>query len=148
MMCLLRYKLTPEGYKSFYGGWIEGLSEDQHVYYYNTITGESSWHLPDELGGVQEENSQEIAAEDSEYITRELAPHHEQHEPTHHFLDVYVAPTDQSGQIALEPYDFPVQGDNQQYFGESGYGEYSEYPYNYEQEGEGNQQAPNDSYDG
>ena len=40
------FSVTSEGYKSFRGGWIEGLSEDGHVYYYNTATGESSWHLP------------------------------------------------------------------------------------------------------
>jgi hypothetical protein len=40
------YQLTPEGYKSFTGGWIEGVSEENHVYYYNVKTGASSWHLP------------------------------------------------------------------------------------------------------
>jgi hypothetical protein len=32
--------------QSFTGGWIEGLSNDGQVYYYNTVTGESSWKLP------------------------------------------------------------------------------------------------------
>jgi hypothetical protein len=41
------YTLTKDGYKSFSGGWIEGLSENQEVYFYNFRTGESAWHLPD-----------------------------------------------------------------------------------------------------
>lgn len=33
-------------YRSFRGGWIEGLSEQGEVYFYNTRTGESAWELP------------------------------------------------------------------------------------------------------
>lgn len=33
-------------FKSFKGGWIEGISSDGHIYYYNTVTGESTWKLP------------------------------------------------------------------------------------------------------
>lgn len=65
-----QYMLTPEGYKSFRGGWIEGQSYEHSsaapdgeggeqqpvVYYYNTITGESSWHLP----GANDEDPEEL----------------------------------------------------------------------------------------
>ena len=58
------------------------------MYYYNTVTGESSWHLPEELGGLPEENSQEIAAE-LESLEHFEQPHLQQ--PTHHFTDTYAA---------------------------------------------------------
>jgi hypothetical protein len=32
--------------KSFKGGWLESLTSEGHVYYYNTVTGESAWELP------------------------------------------------------------------------------------------------------
>ena len=114
-LALLRYKLTPEGYKSFHGGWIEGLSEDQHVYYYNTVTGESSWHLPEELGGLPEENSQEIAAEmDSvEQFSHYEHPHLQQ--PTHHFTDMYAphdaaAETEAAQQYGGQSHDQGYEG--------------------------------------
>jgi glucan-binding YG repeat protein len=34
------------GYRSFTNNWIECYSEEGHAYYYNTVTGESSWELP------------------------------------------------------------------------------------------------------
>ena len=42
-----RFKIDADGYKSFKGDWIEGVSENNEKYYYNKSTGESSWHLPD-----------------------------------------------------------------------------------------------------
>jgi hypothetical protein len=117
---LLRYKLTPEGYKSFHGGWIEGLSEDQHVYYYNTVTGESSWHLPEELGGLPEENSQEIAAEmDSvEQFSHYEHPHLQQ--PTHHFTDMY-APHDAAAETEAAAQQYGGQSHDEGYEGYEGY---------------------------
>ena len=50
-----RFFVTKTGYKSFVGGWVEGLSDEGQVYYYNTITGESSWHLPGVAEGDDEE---------------------------------------------------------------------------------------------
>jgi len=50
-----RFFVTKTGYKSFVGGWVEGLSDEGQVYYYNTITGESSWHLPGVTEGDDEE---------------------------------------------------------------------------------------------
>jgi hypothetical protein len=58
------YSLTAEGYKSFHGGWIEGMSEKNEVYYYNVKTGQSSWHLPDL---VNEEGSQASLEEQQRY---------------------------------------------------------------------------------
>lgn len=50
-----RFKLDENGYKSFKGGWIEGMSEDQQTYYYNVATGDSAWQLPDlEPGDVED----------------------------------------------------------------------------------------------
>lgn len=51
-----RFFVTKTGYKSFVGGWVEGISDDGNVYYYNTITGESSWQLP----GVKEDDPEEL----------------------------------------------------------------------------------------
>ena len=117
---MLRYKLTPEGYKSFHGGWIEGLSEDQHVYYYNTVTGESSWHLPEELGGLPEENSQEIAAEmDSvEQYSHYEHPHLQQ--PTHHFTDMYAL-HDAAAETEAAAHQYGGQSHDQGYEGYEGY---------------------------
>lgn len=74
------YKLTKDGYKSFSGGWIEGASDENHIYYYNTITGASSWHLPVEIGGVEEGNE--------EYEEPPSQEHHT-YDPTHNFEQVY-----------------------------------------------------------
>lgn len=116
---VVRYKITPEGYKSFYGGWIEGMSEDNHVYYYNTITGESAWQLPDELGGVAEENSQQLADWNSvEHL----------HEPTHHFLDSYAATDAAAAANAVEGGVEGGEGGGEEAF--SGYQD--GYQYNYE----------------
>lgn len=41
------YTLTKDGYKSFHGGWVEGITETNDIYYYNVHTGQSSWNLPD-----------------------------------------------------------------------------------------------------
>jgi hypothetical protein len=43
------FTYTKDGYKSFRGGWVEGISEKNEIYYYNVKTGASSWHLPDLL---------------------------------------------------------------------------------------------------
>ena len=145
---VFRYKLTPEGYKSFHGGWIEGISEDQHVYYYNTVTGESSWHLPEELGGLPEENSQEIAAE-LDSLEHYEHPHLQQ--PTHHFTDTYAAgdaetaehhqyysdPTQYyEGQQGDEGYADPaLQQDHQQQQGGGG-GYYDEHGGYYDENGD------------
>lgn len=56
-----RFSVTADGYKSFKGGWIEGLSEDNNIYYYNIRTGESSWHLP----GAHLEDVHEQVEDDS-----------------------------------------------------------------------------------
>ncbi|KAM6893905.1 LOW QUALITY PROTEIN: WW domain-binding protein 4 [Xenentodon cancila] len=32
--------------------WVEGLTDDGHTYYYNTVTGESQWEKPVEFQGV------------------------------------------------------------------------------------------------
>jgi hypothetical protein len=34
------------GYRSFTSNWIECFSDEGHTYYYNTMSGESSWELP------------------------------------------------------------------------------------------------------
>jgi hypothetical protein len=41
------YIITKEGYKSFRGGWIEGVTENNETYYYNLKSGASAWHLPE-----------------------------------------------------------------------------------------------------
>ncbi len=41
------YVITKEGYKSFRGGWIEGVTENNETYYYNIKSGQSAWNLPD-----------------------------------------------------------------------------------------------------
>mmetsp|Transcript_15647 Transcript_15647/g.21453 ORF Transcript_15647/g.21453 Transcript_15647/m.21453 type:complete len:1759 (-) Transcript_15647:115-5391(-) len=141
-----KYKLTPEGYKSFHGGWIEGVSEENHVYYYNTVTGESSWHLPAELGGVAEENSQEVLAEEDL-----LSPHVDH--PTHYFADQYAAesqdPADYNYYGAEEGAAVPYEEQQQVaegYYDENGYyyppeGQgyeegYGDYPAEYQEEEE------------
>eukprot|EP00981_Chlorochromonas_danica_P005459 scaffold1091_cov164-Ochromonas_danica.AAC.82 len=53
------YTLTRDGFKSFSGGWIEGLSEKNEVYFYNFRTGESAWNLPALLEGEQSREEQE-----------------------------------------------------------------------------------------
>ena len=33
-------------FRKFTGGWIEGRTSDGYTYYYNTVTAESAWELP------------------------------------------------------------------------------------------------------
>jgi len=104
------------------------VSDENHVYYYNTVTGESSWHLPAELGGVAEENSQEVLAEEDFH-----SPHVDH--PTHFFADQYAVPSD--GSTAYEQQDPNAEG----YYNYSADGEalapYEEQPLVEEGAGEG-----------
>ncbi len=54
------YTVTKEGYKSFRGGWIEGVTDNNDIYYYNIHTGQSSWNLPDLLEKEQVASSPEF----------------------------------------------------------------------------------------
>lgn len=38
--------------------WVEGLTDDGHTYYYNTITGESKWEKPEGLQGASSASEQ------------------------------------------------------------------------------------------
>ncbi|XP_008299990.1 WW domain-binding protein 4 [Stegastes partitus] len=43
--------------------WVEGLSDDGHTYYYNTVTGESQWEAP---AGFQGQSSASVQSEQPE----------------------------------------------------------------------------------
>ncbi|XP_059184075.1 WW domain-binding protein 4 [Centropristis striata] len=45
--------------------WVEGQSDDGHVYYYNTITGESTWEKPANFQGENSASAQPAQTESS-----------------------------------------------------------------------------------
>jgi len=64
------YTLTKEGYKSFRGGWIEGVSESNEIYYFNVQTGQSSWNLP-KL--IENENSTSDSNDNHEVVGEQFS---------------------------------------------------------------------------
>eukprot|EP01038_Epipyxis_sp_PR26KG_P008891 gene8891-11991_t len=115
-----KFKLTKDGYKSFRGGWIEGLSEHGETYYYNTMTGESSWHLP---GEAYDESSEH-------HIDALPATNPNLHYPTNNFAHAYA--------------DYNIN-QNQQY-DQQGYEEYDQNQHYYDNNQQVSEYDPNQNY--
>lgn len=143
------FTYTADGYKSFKGGWIEGVDNENNVYYYNTVTGGSSWTLPPDLTEEYDSNSHLVGSQlsvVSEHFEHYHGPYdlqnREVHEPANNFSDVY---SDEH----LQNYGYHAGQDDNQYDGSYHYqGEESnnnnESNYNYPDEyGDSNHQ-----YDG
>jgi hypothetical protein len=123
-----RQSIDKNGYKSFKGGWIEGLSEEGHVYYYNTITGNSSWQLPYGMEGVEEGSFEETEPPQDETIFHQPIVH----EPSNTFANIYD--NGESGEYYAEPdgsyaYDY---GGNQNYAENEQYNYDPNYAQNYD----------------
>ena len=115
------FSFTKEGYKSFVGGWVECYTDEGTVYYYNTASGESSWHIP----GAREEDEEELVEDLREEAPPAPAYHDDaaahQQEPSNTFAltydeHAYQDPNyyyDEHGQ--LQYYD-PNQSQQQQYY--------------------------------
>lgn len=108
-----------EGYQSFVGGWIECADEHGNVYYYNTVSGESSWEHPE--GKPNPSAAQQLTYDNSYYVGDTPvgdASNYDQEYPQNSQLQVYnpnasdydYQNADQGGVVVQDPRElqFPI----------------------------------------